>query len=138
VDTPGLEAGELEVEVEGHTIVVLGKPEHGHEGAAFSFTFQLPPDTNLERLHATFLDGVLTVKGPLLEATALHSWMVWCLILDCELEHPEATLITDLVLAGASHDVGSPVRARNRRRRRRFSHHGIGAPGNFRERHAHI
>jgi HSP20 family molecular chaperone IbpA len=66
VETPGFEADELEVEVEGHTIVVLGKPEHGHEGAAFSFTFQLPPDTNLERLHATFLDGVLTVKGPLL------------------------------------------------------------------------
>jgi len=66
VDTPGFRADDLEVEVEGHTLVVLGKPEHGHEGAAFSFTFQLPPDTNLERLHAMFLDGVLTVKGPLL------------------------------------------------------------------------
>jgi hypothetical protein len=31
-----------------------------------SFTFQLPPETNLERLHATFLDGVLTVNGPFL------------------------------------------------------------------------
>jgi HSP20 family molecular chaperone IbpA len=66
VDTPGFGTEDLEVDVEGHSLVVLGKPEHGHEGAAFSFTFQLPPDINLERLHATFLDGVLTIRGPLL------------------------------------------------------------------------
>lgn len=66
VETPGFEADDLEVEVEGHTLLVLGKPERGHEGAAFTFTFQLPADTNLERLHASFADGVLTVKGPML------------------------------------------------------------------------
>lgn len=66
VDTPGFGTDDLEVDVEGHSLVVLGKPEHGHEGAAFSFTFQLPPDINLEGLHATFLDGVLTIRGPLL------------------------------------------------------------------------
>ncbi|HEX5468728.1 MAG TPA: Hsp20 family protein [Gaiellaceae bacterium] len=66
VETPGFQADELEVEVEGHTLAVVGKPEHGHEGAAFSFTFTLPPDTNLERLHAAFSDGVLTIEAPLL------------------------------------------------------------------------
>ena len=66
VETPGFEADDLEVRVEGHTLIVLGIPEHGHEGAAFSFTFQLPPETNLERVHATFLDGALTIKAPLL------------------------------------------------------------------------
>jgi HSP20 family protein len=66
IETPGFGPEDLEVDVDGHALVVLGKPEHGHEGAAFSFTFQLPPETNLERLHATFLDGVLTVTGPLL------------------------------------------------------------------------
>jgi HSP20 family molecular chaperone IbpA len=66
IETAGFGPEDLEVDVEGHSLIVLGKPEHGHEGAAFSFTFQLPPETNLERVHATFLDGVLTVKGPLL------------------------------------------------------------------------
>jgi HSP20 family molecular chaperone IbpA len=66
VATPGFEADDLEVGVNGHTLMVLGKPEQGREGVVFSFTLQVPPDTNLERLRATFLDGVLTVKGPLL------------------------------------------------------------------------
>lgn len=66
VETPGFEPDDLAVEVEGHTLVVLGKPEHGHEGAAFSFAFELPADTNLGRLHAAFLDGVLTITAPLL------------------------------------------------------------------------
>ena len=51
---------------EGHTLTVQGRPEHGHEAAAFTFTFALPPDTSLERLHAEFLDGVLKVAAPLL------------------------------------------------------------------------
>jgi len=66
VETPAFGPEDLEVDVEGHTLVVLGKPEQAHEGSAFSFTFQLPPETILDGLHATFLDGVLTVKGPLL------------------------------------------------------------------------
>lgn len=66
VETPGFEADDLEVEVEGHKLIVLGKPERGHDGAAFDFTFELPADTDLERLRAAFEGGVLTVKGPFL------------------------------------------------------------------------
>jgi HSP20 family molecular chaperone IbpA len=73
VETPAFGPEDLEVDVEGHTLVVLGKPEQGHERVAFSFNFQLPPETILERLHATFMDGVLTVKGPLLRRDGKRS-----------------------------------------------------------------
>jgi HSP20 family molecular chaperone IbpA len=65
VETPGFGPEDLEIETEGHTLMVFGKPEHGHEGAAFSFTFDLPANADLERLHAEFIDGVLTVTAPL-------------------------------------------------------------------------
>ena len=64
VETPGFGPEDLEVEVEGHKLVVLGTPEHGHEGAAFSFVFELPADIDPERLRATFRDYVLTVTAP--------------------------------------------------------------------------
>lgn len=65
VETPGFGPEDLEIEIEGHMLVVFGKPEHGHEGAAFSFTFDLPANADLEQLHAEHIDGVLTVTAPL-------------------------------------------------------------------------
>ena len=47
-------------------LILRGRPEESAEGAPFSFTFKLPAETNLERLHVTFMDGRLTVEGPLL------------------------------------------------------------------------
>jgi HSP20 family molecular chaperone IbpA len=69
IETPRFGAEELEVEVEGHTLRVLGKPERGHEGSAFDFTFALPAATVLDGLRARFADGVLTVSAPLRELT---------------------------------------------------------------------
>jgi HSP20 family molecular chaperone IbpA len=66
VETPTCGPDDLLVEVEGHTLTVQGRPEHGHDAAAFTFTFALPADANLERLHAEFLEGVLKVAAPLL------------------------------------------------------------------------
>lgn len=65
IETPGFGAEELVVEVEGHTLTVLGKPERGHEGSAFDFTFTLPATAALDRLCARFAHGVLTVTAPL-------------------------------------------------------------------------
>jgi len=69
IETPGFGAEELAVEVEGHTLRVLGKPERGHEGSAFDFTFTLPAATVLDGLRARFADGVLTVTAPLRQVT---------------------------------------------------------------------
>jgi HSP20 family protein len=65
VETPGFGPEDLLVEVEGHMLNVFGRPEHGHEGNAFEFDFSIPAATELERLHARFVDGVLTVSAPL-------------------------------------------------------------------------
>jgi HSP20 family protein len=70
VETPGFEPEDLDVEVEGHTLLVFARPERGHEGAAFSFTFEIPADADLERLRAVFDDGVLKVKAPVSERHA--------------------------------------------------------------------
>jgi HSP20 family molecular chaperone IbpA len=65
VETPTLGPDDLLVEVEGHTLTVQGRPEHGHHAAAFTFTFFLPAEANLERLHAEFVEGALKVATPL-------------------------------------------------------------------------
>ena len=65
IETPGFAVDELEVELEGHTLRVLGKPERGHEGSAFDFTFTLPATAVTDRLRAGFANGVLTVTAPL-------------------------------------------------------------------------
>jgi HSP20 family protein len=65
VETPGFGPEDLLVEVEGHTLAVFGRPEHGHEGSAFDFSFALPAAAQLERLRARFADGVLTISAPL-------------------------------------------------------------------------
>lgn len=65
--------------------------------------------------------------------------MVWRLILDRELEHSEATGITDALLAKASLDPVSPTRVpKHRQRSGRLAHHSLGALGGFRDRVAHI
>lgn len=69
VETPGFGREDLIVEVEGHTLRVLGKPEHAHEGSAFDFIFTVPADAVLERMRARFVDGVLTVSTPLRRIT---------------------------------------------------------------------
>jgi HSP20 family molecular chaperone IbpA len=66
VETPTFGPDDLLVEVAGHTLTVQGRPEHGHDAAAFTFTFSLPAEANLERLHAEFGEGVLKVAAPLL------------------------------------------------------------------------
>jgi len=73
IETPGFGAEELAVEVEGHALRVLGKPERGHEGSAFDFTFTLPAATVLDGLRARFGDGVLTVTAPLRQVTGTRT-----------------------------------------------------------------
>jgi hypothetical protein len=55
-------------EVEGHTQLVFARPEPSHDGAAFSFTFEIPANADLERLRAAFLGGVLRVSAPCVAA----------------------------------------------------------------------
>jgi hypothetical protein len=77
--------------------------------------------------------AVLTL-GP----EALHAWIVWRLILDCGLEHSEATQVTDAAFATASLDRAPASVARARRWRTfRVSRQGVGSLGSFRHRVAH-
>ena len=62
VETPGCEAEDLEVEVDGNRVMVLGTPSGLPH--PFTFIFELPADVNLDRLHAVFENGVLRVDAP--------------------------------------------------------------------------
>jgi nucleotide-binding universal stress UspA family protein/HSP20 family molecular chaperone IbpA len=74
LDVPGMTAADLDVEVDGHTLVVTGErhheatTEHGgfiaRERAFGSFTraFALPADANAEAVTATLADGVLRIS----------------------------------------------------------------------------
>lgn len=72
-----------------------------------------------------------------LEPSVLHSWIIWRLIIDCELEHSEATYVTDTVLACRRLNPESTTRAAKRRQSRRHTHHGLAALESFRHRVAH-
>jgi HSP20 family molecular chaperone IbpA len=72
VETPGCEAEDLEVEVDGHRVTVSGDPTNVHP-RAFTFIFELPGDANLDRLHALFGEGLLLVTAPRLPQAAKHS-----------------------------------------------------------------
>ena len=52
VETPGCGPEDLEVEVDGHRVTVLGRPSDLPH--PFTFIFELPADVNLDRLHAVF------------------------------------------------------------------------------------
>jgi HSP20 family molecular chaperone IbpA len=69
VETPGCEPEDLEVEVDGHKVTVLGAPSDPHPHP-FTFIFELPGDVNLDRLHAAFEGGVLRVDAPRLARSA--------------------------------------------------------------------
>ena len=55
-------AEDLEVEVDGNRVTVLGTPSDLPH--PFTFIFELPADVNLDRLHAVFENGVLRVDRP--------------------------------------------------------------------------
>jgi hypothetical protein len=79
-------------------------------------------------------DYAASTLGP----EALHAWIVWRLILDCGLEHSEATHVTDAVFTTASLDPAPRTVAQVRRRRIfRVSRQGFWALGSFRHRIAH-
>ena len=69
VETPGCEPEDLEVEVDGHRVTVLGGPSDVHPHP-FTFIFELPGDADLDRIHAAFDAGVLRVDAPRLPGTA--------------------------------------------------------------------
>ena len=73
VETPGFAPDELSTEIEGHTLLVCGRPESGREDAAFAFAFNVPADTDLDQLHARFDDGVLTVTAPIVQRNGKRS-----------------------------------------------------------------
>ena len=62
VETPGCEPEDLEVEVDGHKVTVLGAPSDPHPHP-FTFIFELPGDVNLDRLHAAFEGGVFAFRS---------------------------------------------------------------------------
>jgi HSP20 family protein len=79
VEVPGFEQDELTVEMSDHTLTIKGvragaKEERGktfrlHERLSRSFerTFELPSETDTERLAAEFERGVLAVHAPKVE-----------------------------------------------------------------------
>jgi HSP20 family molecular chaperone IbpA len=69
VETPGYGPEDLKVEIDGLRVTVLGKPSVRHP-RPFRFIFGLPSDVNLNRVHAAFDDGVLSVDAPRLARTA--------------------------------------------------------------------
>jgi HSP20 family molecular chaperone IbpA len=62
VETPGCGPEDLEVQVDGNRVTVLGTPSDLPH--PFTFVFDLPADVNLDRLHAVFENGVLRVDAP--------------------------------------------------------------------------
>ena len=69
VETPGCGPDDLEVEVDGHRVTVLGSPSDLHPHP-FTFIFELPGDVNLDLIHAGFDAGVLRVEAPRLARSA--------------------------------------------------------------------
>ncbi len=69
VETPGYGPDDLEVEVDGHRVTVLGSPSDLHPHP-FTFIFELPGDVNLDLIHADFDAGVLRVEAPRLARSA--------------------------------------------------------------------
>jgi HSP20 family protein len=76
VELPGLEKNDVEVSVQGDTLVVSGHKAEEREEATtayrlserrfgrFERTFPLPPNVMADRLEANFKDGLLTVMVP--------------------------------------------------------------------------
>jgi HSP20 family protein len=72
VEAPGCGPEDLEVEVDGHRVTVLGRPSH-RNSHLFTFIFELPGDANLDRLHALFGEGLLLITAPRLPRAAKRS-----------------------------------------------------------------
>ena len=86
VEMPGCDPEDLEVEVDGDRVTVLGRPSNLNP-RPFTFIFELPGDANLERLHALFGEGVLLITAPRLPRAAKRSIPIET----PHLIHPEAS-----------------------------------------------
>jgi HSP20 family protein len=75
IDLPGMEQDDIEVQVDGDTLVVKGerreggaRPESYHRMersyGSFSRTFRLGEDVDPARVTATFRDGLLRLEAP--------------------------------------------------------------------------
>ncbi|NOZ02716.1 MAG: Hsp20/alpha crystallin family protein [Deltaproteobacteria bacterium] len=76
LEVPGVNAGDVKVNVEGSTLTITGEKKHAFDEkkekalrverfyGSFSRSFSLPPHVNVEKIEAKYGDGVLTLHLP--------------------------------------------------------------------------
>ena len=83
VEVPGLTPADINIESQGHTLVISGKrqpnaPEGGsfhrreRDNGSFSRSLQLPEDLDLSHTEATYKHGMLTLQIPRREEAKAH------------------------------------------------------------------
>jgi HSP20 family protein len=85
VELPGVEATDIDVMVQDSSLTIQGEKRFDHEEigrtyffsereyGAFQRSFRLPPDAAAGRVDAAFKNGVLSVRIPKLQPTAVES-----------------------------------------------------------------
>jgi len=71
LEVPGFAETELEVELREQTLTIKGTRADRPE-SAFERSFWLPPEVDIERIEATYAQGVLTILAPKAAPPALR------------------------------------------------------------------